>query len=78
MTNKKRVTKERNWVLVVVSSILILIGIALVLLAIMYGFQLGWWGLLVGISGVSTIFLSVMSIIKNDPSWILLGLIIPG
>ncbi len=68
---------ERNWVLVFVSSLLILIGLALTVLAIMYARELGWWAILVGLTGISTIAASVMSIVKNDPSWILLNLILP-
>ncbi len=78
MKNKKAVAEQRNWGLVFVSSILILIGVVLILLAVMYSKEFGWWSLLLGASGLSTIGAATMSIIKNDPTWILLNLIIPS
>jgi len=75
---KKSTTRtERNWALVIFSSLLILIGLVLTVLAIVYSSELGWWALLVGLTGLSTIGASVMSIVKNDPSWVLLNLILP-
>ena len=78
MINKKLVSKSRNWVLVFVSTILIILGLTLVILAVMSAANLGWWSLLIGASGLTTVAAAVMSIVKNDPSWILLDLIIPG
>ena len=78
MKNKKTTAKERNWVLALVSSVLILLGSALVVLAIMNIALFGWWSLLLGVSGLMTIGAAIMSIIKNDPSWILLDLLLPG
>ena len=78
MENKKSVTKSRNWVLVFVSTILITLGLTLIILAVMSAANLGWWSLLIGISGLTTVAAAVMSIVKNDPAWILLDLIIPG
>jgi len=69
---------NRNWALVFIGVVLLLIGIALLVLAIMNIQTIGWWSLLAGLIGVTTIFASIMSIVKNDASWILLGLIIPG
>lgn len=67
---------DRNWPLVVVSSILIVIGLIFLLLALVYVKQLGWASLGVGLTGVSVIGAAVMSIVKNDPSWILLELLL--
>jgi len=78
MVNKKSVSKSRNWVLVFVSTILIILGLTLVILAVMSARSLGWWSLLIGVSGLTTVAAAVMSIVKNDPAWILLDLIIPG
>ena len=78
MINKKSVSKSRNWVLVFVSTILIILGLTLVILAVMSAGSLGWWSLLIGVSGLTTVAAAVMSIVKNDPAWILLDLIIPG
>ncbi|MGY4893616.1 MAG: hypothetical protein ACO1N2_02900 [Candidatus Saccharimonadota bacterium] len=77
-TNKasKRI-ESRNWALVFIASILILIGAVLTILSVAYVGQLGWWSLLIGLGGVATVFLAVMSIVKNDSSWILLGLFTP-
>lgn len=75
---KYRNKKDRNWVLIFVASILIILGIALVVLAVANITAFGWWSLILGASGVSTIAAAAMSIITNNPSWILLDLIIPG
>lgn len=69
--------KQRNWPLVFVSSILILIGLILLTLSIVYAINLGWRSLLYGTIGLSTISFSVTAIVENDPSWILLDLILP-
>lgn len=76
--NKKVPTQQRNWFLVFIASLLMLLGLALVMLAATNVAEFGWWSLLIGLSGITTIGAAIMSIIKNDPSWILLDLIIPG
>lgn len=76
MKNKKKVTKRRNWALVFIASILLVLGLALCVLAIMYASVFGWRSILVGASGFAISGAAVMSIIENDPTWILLNLII--
>lgn len=78
MKNNKIETKKRNWFLVFIASILIVLGVALILLAVTNVTNLGWWSLLIGLSGITTVAAALLSIVKNDPSWILLDLIIPG
>lgn len=78
MKNNKNVLKARNWFLVFIASILLVLGVVLVVVAVMNVTTFGWWSLLIGLSGLITIVAAIMSIIKNDPSWILLDLIIPG
>jgi len=78
MKSKKKVVIERNWALVVVASILISIGLALLVLAILNIATFGWWSLALGLGALTTIAAAVMSIVKNDPVWILLDLIIPS
>ena len=78
MKNKTSAAQKRNWFLVFIASVLFLLGCALVVLAIVGIASLGWWSVLIGLSGLTTIFAATMSIVKNDPSWILLDLIIPG
>lgn len=70
--------KKRSLVLIIIASIMIVIGSTMIYLAIGNIVTFGWWSLLIGIGGLTAVFASVMSIIKNDPSWILLHLIIPG
>lgn len=72
------VTEARNWSLVSICIILIVLGRALVVLAVMNIALFGWWSLLIGASGATTVAAAIMSIVKNDPSWILLDLILPG
>jgi hypothetical protein len=78
MKNNKPVAKTRNWFLVFIASILLVLGFALLIAAVIHVATFGWWSLLIGLSGLTTIVAAAMSIIKNDPSWILLDLIIPG
>lgn len=78
MKNKKVTTKPRNWFLVFIASILIVLGAALVALSIVNVASFGGWSVLMGLGGLMTIAAAVLSIVKNDPSWILLDLIIPG
>lgn len=70
--------KKRNWFLVFICAVLILIGLALTVVSIAFMSELGWWSILIGLSGLTTVTAAVLSIIKNDPSFILLGLIIPS
>lgn len=78
MRTKMEVTEARNWSLVSICIILIVLGRALVVLAVMNIALFGWWSLLIGASGATTVAAAIMSIVKNDPSWILLDLILPG
>lgn len=72
---KKRVAlTERNWPLVLIGSILILVGLMLVVIAIIYIKNLGGWGILVGLTGLAAVGASIVAIVENDPSWILLDL----
>jgi len=78
MKKDKITNTNRNWALVFISSVLLLIGVALLAFAVINITSIGWLSLLAGLTGATTIFASIMSIVKNDASWILLGLIIPG
>lgn len=57
---------------------MIVLGVTLVVLAVASIPTFGWWSLLFGLGGLTTVATSCMSIIKNDASWILLDLILPG
>ena len=78
MKNTQNTTKTRDWLLVFVASMLLVLGLVLVIVAAMNVATFGWWSLLVGLSGLTTVATAIMSILKNDPSWILLDLILPG
>ena len=69
---------ERNWALVAVALILMIISLVILVLAILNIATFGWWSLALGLGALTTIAAAVMSIVKNDPVWILLDLIIPG
>jgi hypothetical protein len=77
MKKKTNAYAAGNWLLIIVSSILILIGLALLLLAIIYIGNFGWWSLLIGSTGLTTTGCAVTSIVENNPSWIMLDLILP-
>lgn len=79
MKKNNRIAPEgRNWGLVFICSILIIISLVLIISAFGYMNIFGWWSLLIGLTGVTTLVASIMSIVKNDPVWILLGLLLPG
>jgi len=75
---KKSAAKtSRNWALVIFSSLLIVMGVVLIVIAAVYYKELGWWGLFVGFIGISTTTMAILSIIRNDPSLVLLNLLLP-
>lgn len=69
---------SRNWGLIIISSILFLGGSTLVVLATINVASFGWWSLALGLSGLGTMGAAIMSIVTNDPAWILLDLILPN
>lgn len=75
---KKMQNKERNWVLVVVASIVIILSIALLVITLRNISTLGWWSLAIAAGAVSSICLSITAIKRNEPAWLLLDLILPG
>ena len=76
MRQKKKTTAQhRSWGLIIISSLIIIGGLTLVTLSIVYIGNFGWWSLLIGVSGLISIFMATMSIVKNDPSWILIDII---
>ena len=76
MRQKNKTTAQhRSWGLIVISSLIIIGGLTLVTLSIVYIGTFGWWSLLIGVNGLISIFMATMSIVKNDPSWILIDLI---
>ena len=77
MKKKHVVAKVRRWGLVFISSIIIVLGLTLVVLAVTNIVSFEWWSLLIGLIGLIAIGSAIMSIIKNDPAWILIDLIIP-
>ena len=76
--SKTKGSKERNWGLVFICVILIIIGGVLITLSVVNISLFGWWSLLIGLSGLATITAATVSIIENDPVWILLDLILPS
>jgi len=75
MKKNKTQRKPRHWLLVGIASILLVLGAILVVIAMANIPAFGWWSLLIGCAGLTTFVAALMSIIKNDPSWILLDLI---
>lgn len=75
---KKSIKNPRSWSLIVIASMMIVIGIALIVLAIINVTSFGWWSILLGLSGLTPVIAATISIIKNDPRWILIDLILPG
>jgi hypothetical protein len=79
MIKKKKEQKPpRNWALVVIASIMIVINLALLVIAVAYWSNLGWWAPALIVGAIASLFLSVEAIRKNDPAWLMLDLILPG
>ena len=74
---KKTSPSERSWLLIIFSSLLILFSLAIVVLSIIYFETLGAFAIALIIGGLFTAGFAVMAIVKNDPSWILIDLILP-
>lgn len=77
MKNNKSKTRNRNWFLVVIASVLIVIGIIIAVSAILNIGTLGWGGVFLALAGLSTSSLATTAIITNNSSWILLDLLLP-
>lgn len=73
----KKSTKPRDWTVVFIGSLLILMGLAMVCIAVFFAKELGWWSAIIGIGGLSSVGFATMAIVKNDPSWILIDLLLP-
>jgi hypothetical protein len=69
---------KRNWPLVVIALIVITLNILIIAGIFMYTANLEWWSVLIIVGALSSIYLSLMAIIKNDPAWLLLDLILPN
>lgn len=78
MKKSSKISTTRSTALITISSLQIIFGLTLIFLSIANIETFGWWSLLVGLSGLSAVGTAVMSIVLNDPSWILLDLILPG
>lgn len=79
MKNKKKVHKPvRNWALVVIASSYILVNIILIVIAVLFWSDLGWWAPIITVGAVVSIYFSIEAIRKNEPAWLLLDLILPN
>lgn len=78
MYMKKKEKHGRNWALVVVASIVITLNTGLLIAVSLSTATLGWWALVIVIGAISSIWLSVTAIKKNDPTWLLLDMILPN
>jgi hypothetical protein len=77
MKNTNESIKPRNPALIIIASVLILFGLAIVFVGLTNMEALGWWTILTVLSGLITTGAAVTSIVRNDPSWILLELLLP-
>lgn len=68
--------ESRNWALVFIASIYMLVGLVLVVIASLNILTFGWWSLALGLAGLLPIITSAISIIRSDPSVILADLIL--
>jgi hypothetical protein len=75
---KKVEPQDRNWALVTVASLMIVFNLVLLVVVSLYWSVFGWWSLVAIIAAVASIYLAVTAIRTNDPTWILLDLVLPG
>lgn len=77
--SKHKATKNpRNWMLVLVAVIMIILSLTIVVLGVILIPQLSWFAAVPIVGGLSSTGLAVMAIIENNPAWLLLDLILPG
>lgn len=75
---KRHTRSERNYALVVIAG-LVIIGNSFLLAVLAAGvINIGWFGWLVAAGSLSSIIMSTMAIRRNDPTWLLLDLILPN
>ena len=74
MKNKEET--DRNWALIVIASIVILIDLALLIITCIYFSKFGWWALATIAGALSSLCMAIVAIKKNDPSWLLLDLLL--
>ena len=74
---KKVQTVQRNWALVIIASMMIILNVVLLAAVVFYWSAFGWWSLIAVVGAVASIYLSVEAIRTNDPTWLLLDLILP-
>jgi len=78
MKTTKQVKKPRNVLLIVLASVVSIFGLVIAGVGVMLVPDLGWMAALTIVGGLSTTSLAVTAIATNEPSWLLLDLILPG
>lgn len=68
----------RNWLLVVVALVVILMNLVILFLSVDNVESFGWFSWIAGLAAITSIGMSITAIVRNDPSWLLLDLIWPG
>lgn len=76
--SKQNAFAAKNWLLVFAAGVIIALNLGLFILAITALSALGWWSVLIGAGAALLVVCGVMSLRYNDPSFILLGLILPN
>ena len=71
------IPKDRSWLLVIFASLFIIIGIAIILITVTNIAAFGWWSLFLIFTGLVMIASAVLSIIRNESSILLLGILWP-
>jgi hypothetical protein len=77
MKMKKKHSHERNWVLVIVSTVVIVLNLGVLVAVGLNPLVFGWWAILIVLGALSSIGLATLAIRQNDPSWLLLDLVLP-
>lgn len=77
----KKFDEERqrtNWPLMVVSIVMIVFDVAIFAIVWKRGVIFEWWGALIALGALSSLYLSYKAIKTNNPAWLLLDLILPN
>lgn len=75
MTRKEQ---SRNPGVMIVASLILLGGLALVVVGILNLSTLGWFSWILIIGGLSSVGLATMTLVTGKAEWILIDLILPG
>lgn len=75
---KKQQKHSRNWALVIIASIVIILNLALIVFYILYAKTFGWWNVITIPGAIFGVWTSARAIKDDESAWLMLDLIFPS